>query len=303
MQTSARGAASRVFDACNYGMLAVAGFLFFYPFWSLLLASFSDSMEIQHVGLKFWNATWTIEPYRWVLEAQSVSIGKAYYNSVFRTVLGTGAILVVTFLTAYPLAKVRLPGRTPIMLYFVIILFFSGGLIPTYLLVRRLGLIDTRLVYILPEALSVWYVIIARNFLMAMDDEMEEAALVDGAGYLTILTRIVMPLAKPIVATIALWASVMHWNAWFDALIYIRDGEKAGAAAPAAQDDEPAAQFRGIRGAEHTDGDHASARIRAGGHRAGNHRSDHPGVSVLSTILRQGHHDRGAQIGRVGPMR
>ena len=226
MQTSARGAASRVFDACNYGMLVVAGFLFFYPFWSLLLASFSDSLEIQHVGLKFWNATWTIEPYRWVLEAQSVSIGKAYYNSVFRTVLGTGAILVVTFLTAYPLAKVRLPGRTPIMLYFVIILFFSGGLIPTYLLVRRLGLIDTRLVYILPEALSVWYVIIARNFLMAMDDEMEEAALVDGAGYLTILTRIVMPLAKPIVATIALWASVMHWNAWFDALIYIRDGEK-----------------------------------------------------------------------------
>ncbi len=226
MQTSARGAASRVFDACNYGMLAVAGFLFFYPFWSLVLTSFSDSMEIQHVGLKFWNATWTIEPYRWVFDAQSVSIGKAYYNSVFRTVLGTGAILVVTFLTAYPLAKVRLPGRTPIMLYFVIILFFSGGLIPTYLLVRRLGLIDTRLVYILPEALSVWYVIIARNFLMAMDDEMEEAALVDGAGYLTILTRIVMPLAKPIVATIALWASVMHWNAWFDALIYIRDGEK-----------------------------------------------------------------------------
>ena len=226
MQTYTRRAGSRVFDACNYGMLAVAGFLFFYPFWSLLLTSFSDSMEIQHVGLKFWNATWTIEPYRWVFEAQSVSIGKAYYNSVFRTVLGTGAILVVTFLTAYPLAKVRLPGRTPIMLYFVITMFFSGGLIPTYLLVRRLGLIDTRLVYILPEALSVWYVIIARNFLMAIDDEMEEAALVDGAGYLTILTRIVMPLAKPIVATIALWASVMHWNAWFDALIYIRDGNK-----------------------------------------------------------------------------
>lgn len=226
MQPCTRGAGSRVFDACNYGMLAVAGFLFFYPFWSLVLTSFSNSMEIQHIGLKFWNATWTIEPYRWVFEAQSVSIGKAYYNSVFRTVLGTGAILVVTFLTAYPLAKVRLPGRTPIMLYFVITLFFSGGLIPTYLLIRRLGLIDTRLVYILPEALSVWYVIIARNFLMAIDDEMEEAALVDGAGYLTILTRIVMPLAKPIVATIALWASVMHWNAWFDALIYIRDGNK-----------------------------------------------------------------------------
>ena len=226
MQTYTRGAGSRVFDACNYAMLLVAGFLFFYPFWSLVLTSFSNSMEIQHIGLKFWNATWTVEPYRWVLEAQSVSIGRAYYNSVFRTVLGTGAILVVTFLTAYPLAKVRLPGRTPIMLYFVITLFFSGGLIPTYLLIRRLGLIDTRLVYILPEALSVWYVIIARNFLMAIDDEMEEAALVDGAGYLTILTRIVMPLAKPIVATIALWASVMHWNAWFDALIYIRDGNK-----------------------------------------------------------------------------
>ena len=226
MQTYTRGAGSRVFDACNYGLLLVAGFLFFYPFWSLVLTSFSNSLEIQHVGLKLWNATWTIEPYRWVFEAQSVSIGRAYYNSVFRTVLGTGAILIVTFLTAYPLAKVRLPGRTPIMLYFVTTLFFSGGLIPTYLLIRRLGLIDTRLVYILPEALSVWYVIIARNFLMAIDDEMEEAALVDGAGYLTILTRIVMPLAKPIVATIALWASVMHWNAWFDALIYIRDGNK-----------------------------------------------------------------------------
>ena len=226
MQTYQRGAGSRVFDACNYGLLLLAGFAFFYPFWTLVLTSFSNSLEIQHVGLKFWNETWTVEPYRWVFEAQSVSIGKAYYNSIFRTVLGTGAILIVTFLTAYPLAKVRLPGRSPIMLYFVITMFFSGGLIPTYLLVRRLGLMDTRLVYILPEALSVWYVIIARNFLMAMDDEMEEAALVDGAGYLTILTRIVIPLAKPVVATIALWASVMHWNAWFDALIYIRDGEK-----------------------------------------------------------------------------
>ena len=167
-----------------------------------------------------------------MLEAQSVSIGKAYYNSVFRTVLGTGrcvAILVVTFLTAYPGAGEGASAGTHAdhaVLRDHPVLLRRPDPRRTYLLVRRLGLIDTRLVYILPEALSVWYVIIARNFLMAMDDEMEEAALVDGAGYLTILTRIVMPLAKPIVATIALWASVMHWNAWFDALIYIRDGEK-----------------------------------------------------------------------------
>ena len=108
----------------------------------------------------------------------------------------------------------------------LITLFFAGGLVPNYLLIRRLGLIDTRWALILPLAVNGFYIIIARNFLMTIDPAYEDAALVDGAGYPEILARIIVPLSKPIIATLALWTAVAHWNAWFDALIYIRSERK-----------------------------------------------------------------------------
>ena len=105
-------------------------------------------------------------------------------------------------------------------------MLFSGGIIPTYLVVRGVGLIDSRLALILPSAVNVFYVIIMRNYLMTIDDALEESALVDGAGYGTILFRIIVPLARPVVAVVVLWTAVWHWNSWFDAMIYIYDNNK-----------------------------------------------------------------------------
>jgi len=119
-----------------------------------------------------------------------------------------------------------LPGRGLITLLFIFTLWFSGGLIPSYLLIRYLGLINSRWVLVLPIALNVYYLVIARNFLMTIDQSLEDSAIVDGAGYWTILFRIILPVSKPVLATIALWAAVSHWNAWFDALIYINDSGK-----------------------------------------------------------------------------
>ena len=107
-------------------------------------------------------------------------------------------------------------------------LFFSGGLIPTYLLIRGLGLYNTRLVLILPVAIHVFYIIIARNFLMTIDQAMEDSAVIDGAGYWRVLFTIIVPLAKPVIAVIALWTAVSHWNSWFDAMIYAPQTGAAG---------------------------------------------------------------------------
>ena len=138
-------------------------------------------------------------------------------------VFGTVATLLVTFSGAYALSKRNLPFRAPITGLYLMTLFFSGGLIPTYLLIRSLGLVNTRLVLILPIAIQVYYIIIARNFLMTIDQAMEDSAVIDGAGYWAVLFRIMVPLSWPVIAVVALWTAVSHWNAWFDALIYSPD--------------------------------------------------------------------------------
>jgi putative aldouronate transport system permease protein len=226
MYMPSRTIGTRFFDALLYAMLVLLAFLFVYPFWTLLLASFSDALELQHIGLKFWNKTWTLEPYMWVFTDRSLVIGIGYLNTIFRTVVGTTITLLVTLCAGYSLSKRYLPGRTYIMFFFVFTMFFGGGLIPTYLLVLRLGFLDSRWVYVIPTAANAFYVIIARNFLMALDPGMEESALMDGATRTTVLFRIVAPLSKPMMAIIGLWTAVSHWNSWFDSLIYIKSPNK-----------------------------------------------------------------------------
>ena len=139
---------------------------------------------------------------------------------------GTLTTLLVTFTASYALSKRELPGRKFLTICFILTMFFSGGLIPTYLLIRNLGLMNTRWVLVVPVALNVYYIIITRNFLMTIDQSMEDSAIIDGAGYWTVLFRIMLPLSKPVMATIGLWAAVRHWNMWFDALIYIDEKGK-----------------------------------------------------------------------------
>lgn len=153
----------------------------------------------------------------------SGDIVRPYLNSVIRTAAGTALEVLFTILAAYPLAKKELPLRGWLTTYFIVPMFFAGGLIPTYLIIKSLGLLDNFLVLIIPGAVAIFSIIIMRNYFMSLDTAMEESAYIDGAGYLTILFRIIIPVSTPVLATIALWAAVEHWNAWFDAMIYIRN--------------------------------------------------------------------------------
>ena len=216
-----KSTASRIFDAGNFVFLFLFSLTILYPFWNLFLTSFSPVEEVTSLGMHVWIKNWTASSWGYVFQENQV--GRAYLNTLYRVVFGTSLTLFVTFTGAFALSKRDLPGRGFITFLYIFTLFFSGGLIPSYLLIRSLGLINTRLVLILPTALSVYYIVISRNFRMTIDRALEDSAIVDGAGYWTILFRIILPLSKPVLATIALWAAVAHWNAWFDALIYINE--------------------------------------------------------------------------------
>ena len=209
---------TRTFDIANYCFFFLVSITFIYPFWTIFVTSFEPIDGVYRLGLHIWPKQWRLESWRYVFDRENVAT--AYLNTIYRVVVGTSFTLLVTFTGAYALSKRDLPGRSVITTLYVLTLFFSGGLIPTYLLVRGLGLFNTRLAWILPTAINVYYIVIARNFLMSIDQAMEDSAVIDGASYWTVLMRIIVPLSKPVIAVIALWAAVAHWNAWFDAMIY-----------------------------------------------------------------------------------
>ena len=212
------------FDIANYLFMALFSFSIVYPFWNMLLISFASQTEVTSLGFRLWNKVWTAGAYGYLFSTGRIAV--AYANTIYRTVMATVLTIVVNILAAYALSKRNLPWRNWITIFFLIPMFFGGGLIPSYLLIRTLGLMDTRWALIIPGLAGSFNIIIMRNFLMAMDRELEEAAFIDGAGYATVLLRVVAPLSKPIVATVALWTAVGHWNSWFDAMIYIRDEGK-----------------------------------------------------------------------------
>lgn len=212
-----------------FELFLMVGFILFsivvlYPFWQTLVLSFSDPQQVSGLGMNLWPERWIPDAYQFVFSYGSIM--QAYLNTILRTLSGTFLIVMFTMLAAYPLSKRDLPYRNTITIFFLIAMFFSGGIIPDYLLVKNLGLLDTRWALILPSAVNVFYIIIMRNYFMTIDKGIEESAVMDGANYFTILTKIILPLSKPVIATIALWAAVFHWNEWFHALIYIQDDTK-----------------------------------------------------------------------------
>ncbi|MDQ1301456.1 MAG: putative aldouronate transport system permease protein [Chloroflexota bacterium] len=195
----------------------------FYPFWDQFVMSISTRQAALVGGFRLWTWPINLDGYRVVL--RSKELGTAAMNTLFRVVVGTGFSVVVTSLTAYPLSRRDLPLKRVLTGFFVFTMFFSGGLIPTYMWVRNLGLINNPLVLILP-GLAAYYLVIVRNFYTGMPQELQEAAQIDGANDFTLWWKVVMPLSKPILATIALWTAVNHWNAYLDALIYMTDKSK-----------------------------------------------------------------------------
>jgi putative aldouronate transport system permease protein len=196
-------------------------FLIIYPFWSVLVDSFNNDLPDP---IRFFPKKFTVEAYQTVLQ-QSNTVS-AFWNSLFRAVTGTTMATIITFSAAYAISKKKIPFNRLMTAYVIIPMFFSGGLIPTYLLISNLKLIDNRWVYILPHLFSGFNIFVTRNFINSIPYELEESALLDGANEILIAIKIYLPLSLPIIATIALWAAVGHWNSWFDGMIYIRTPSK-----------------------------------------------------------------------------
>jgi putative aldouronate transport system permease protein len=210
------------FDLSTYLILSLLCIVTLYPFIYIVMASFSDPAQFaQQRGLMFWPTGFSLEGYRLVFSNPMIGIG--YLNTIFYVVIGTVLNIFFTSLGAYALSRKNVMLRDPIMMIIVFTMFFGGGLIPTYLLVNGLGLYDTRWALILPGLVGTFNLIIMRTSFQAIPDSLEESARIDGANDLTILFRIILPLSMPVISVMILFYGVGHWNAYFNALIYLRD--------------------------------------------------------------------------------
>ncbi|MCR8636877.1 carbohydrate ABC transporter permease [Paenibacillus radicis (ex Xue et al. 2023)] len=204
-----------------YVFLIGTALLFVYPFYYIISASFSDPAQVISNPLLLYPIDVTLSAYKLLLSTGTIWLG--YYNSILYTVSGTLLNITVTLLAAYALSRQELAGRRIVLFFIVITLFFNGGMIPTYLIVKSLGLLDTRWALIVSGAVTTWNLLITKTYLeMNIPQELRDAAEVDGASELTFFSRIALPLSKPIIAVIALFYGSGHWNAYFNALIYIR---------------------------------------------------------------------------------
>lgn len=211
-------------DAIIYTLLALLCFTIVFAFMHLLSISLSPNAVATKGGLIFLPKQITFDNYIRVFNNRYIWLG--YKNTLIRTVAGTSLQLIVTALGAYVLSKKYFPHRSFWTLLIVFTMFFSGGLIPSFLLVKSLGLIDTYASMILPGLVSAYNLTIMRNYFQSLPEEIEESCMIDGAGRMRIFWQFILPLSTPILATVALWLAVGHWNAWFDVLIYISDKDK-----------------------------------------------------------------------------
>ncbi len=209
------------FDVFNVALFLIFALTVLYPFWHLLVISLSTPQFAGSLGFKLWPDRVNLEAYREVLSQPIMAT--SYANSLFRAAVGTALTVLVSTAGAYALSRRRMPFRIVFTGFIVLTMFFNGGLIPTYLLVKQLGLLNTRAVLILPVLVNAFHLIIVRNFMMSIPSSLEESAFMDGAGDFVVFARIYFPLSLPAVAVLVLWTAVFHWNSWFDALIYAQE--------------------------------------------------------------------------------
>lgn len=209
----------RVIIILNYILLTFSVLIIVVPLIYIVIASFMDPIALLNKGLSFNISSWSLEGYRKILGNEAMTRG--FINSVFYSVSFSILTVVVSVFAGYALSVNELKGRNLFMTMFIVTMFFGGGLIPTYLLVKNLGMLDTVWAILLPGIVNVWDIILARTFFKGIPHELKEAANVDGANDWTIFFRIVLPLSKPIIFVIALYAFVGQWNSYFDAMIYL----------------------------------------------------------------------------------
>ena len=213
-----------LFDKVNIILLIGFAAVCILPFIYIIAGSFSTAEDLGSRGFILFPKHFSLDAYQYLFSTPTLSRSLAV--SVFITVAGTLINLVFTSLMAYPLARKDLDGRRPIMLMVIFSMLFSGGMIPTFLVVKELGIMDTYWAVLIPGAISAFNLIILKNFFQQMPEGIEESAKIDGCNELSLLIRIVLPLSAPAMATFALFYSVGHWNMYFDAILYLNDPEK-----------------------------------------------------------------------------
>lgn len=215
---------NRIFDFVNHGLLFLVGIVTVIPFIYILAVSFTSPHEVAKGGFILFPKEFSLAAYRYIFSTDTLirSLGV----SIYITVVGTLINLLFTSLMAYPLSRKYLRGRQPILLGVLFTMLFSGGMIPTYFVVKSLHLTDTLWSLMLPTAISAFNLIVLKNFFQAIPDELEDAAKIDGCNDVSVLFRIVLPLSMPAMATFSLFYAVAHWNSFFSAVIYINDSEK-----------------------------------------------------------------------------
>lgn len=212
----------RLYYIICYTVIAILTLVVLYPIIYIISASFSNADSVVQGRVWLWPVDINLDAYKVLFNRKSIWVG--YKNTIIYTVGGTVINLVITLMCAYPLARKNLRGRSAIMFLFSFTMLFNGGMIPNYVLVREMGLMNTRWSLMLPGAMSVYNMIVCRTFIQTnIPDEMLEAAQIDGCRDSQFFFRMVLPLSKPIIAVLALWYGVSHWNAYFNAFLYLKD--------------------------------------------------------------------------------
>ncbi|HIY59772.1 MAG TPA: carbohydrate ABC transporter permease [Candidatus Eisenbergiella pullistercoris] len=212
----------KIFDIFNYTFLILLIVIVAYPLYYVLIASISDPYEVYAGKTFLLPSKLTLEGYVRVFKEQSIATG--YLNSIYYTILGTAVSVALIIVTGYCVSKKTLPFRRTIMLFYVFTMYFNGGLIPTYLVVSKLGMLNSVWALILPGGVAVFNVIVARTFFeSSIPEELYEAASIDGSSNIGTFVKIALPLSKPILAVMVIFTMVAYWNDWFTALIYMSE--------------------------------------------------------------------------------
>ncbi len=213
-----------LFDAINYALMLAVTFVIIYPLYYMLIVSLSDGISVMRGDVKYFPVNFNIETYTHILDDPSIL--QAYLNTILYTSTGTFIALVMTALCAYPLSRPNFYGKSLYIRVVVFTMFFQGGIIPSYIVVNGLGLINTIWAIVLPPAIVVWYMIIMRTFFQQIPSELHESAFIDGANEITVFAKIVLPISTPVIATMTLFYAVWHWNSFFPALLYLNQKVK-----------------------------------------------------------------------------
>lgn len=209
------------FDIINYTLFGLFAFICLYPLWYVLIGSFNEGMDYISGGVYLLPRKFTLDNYRLVFG--DVKLWRAFFITVSRTVLGTTISVLFTSAVAYAMSRRETPFRRFFYWANIFTMFFGGGLVPFFLVIKMLGLYDTYWLYLIPCAYSVYHMIVISSYFRSIPEELHEAAVMDGASEFYIFSRIMMRLATPVIATVSLWVAMGHWNSYFDTMVYTRD--------------------------------------------------------------------------------